>query len=176
MYPEPIPRVTQRRGAGLAWLGYEASNVRLALTDINMALGDFGGSYEYDVCRSTVEKQANEISAPCSFRGLEAGTSGLTVDWYYCMYYQSEMIMAITVKLDRDLEEKLRERLAVANTTLSDYVRNALIEKMERESDNPSPYDLWQKHFSGWASGETDRSERVSEIVGDILRAKHRAR
>lgn len=83
--------------------------------------------------------------------------------------------MTITVKLDDELEARVRAQLH-AGTTLSDFVRTALIEKLERDDSRASPYELWQQYFDGWGSGETDRSERIEELVTEKVRAKHRTR
>ena len=82
--------------------------------------------------------------------------------------------MTITVRLPEKLEADLRARLNTLDVGLSEFVRQAIAEKLERERPvKPSPYELWQKCFEGYASGETDRSERVEEIVRAKLRAKH---
>ena len=84
--------------------------------------------------------------------------------------------MTITVKLDSEFEAKLRARLAEKGTPLSEYVRNAIAEKMAHEDSAPTPYELWETHFSGWGSGEKDRSERIGQAMREKLVAKHRAR
>ena len=82
--------------------------------------------------------------------------------------------MTITVRLPDKLEADLRARLDKLAIGLSEFVRQAIAEKLEREpATKPSAYELWQKYFTGHASGETDRSERVEEIVRAKLRAKH---
>lgn len=86
--------------------------------------------------------------------------------------------MTITIRLPDQLEAQLRARLDAKDVPLSEYVRQAIVEKLEREPDaeTPSIYELWKQHFTGWGSGETDRSERVEEILGAELDAKHRGR
>lgn len=84
--------------------------------------------------------------------------------------------MTITVKLDNELEATLRARLAEQKITLSEYVRGAIVERLAREQKAPTPYELWEAHFSGWGSGETDRSERVGQLMREKLVAKRRAR
>ncbi|MEQ1717038.1 MAG: hypothetical protein ABL907_13810 [Hyphomicrobium sp.] len=61
---------------------------------------------------------------------------------------------------------------------MEEFARQAITGKLEREPkpEQPSAYELWQKHFIGWSSGETDRSEHVDEIVGAEIGAKHRDR
>lgn len=89
--------------------------------------------------------------------------------------------MTITVKLDREPERRLRSQLDTTGLTISEYVRIALVEKMDREAHEPSPYEQWVRLF-----GESeqlpdpqlpdDASERVGVLLRDKLRAKNRAR
>jgi Arc/MetJ-type ribon-helix-helix transcriptional regulator len=82
--------------------------------------------------------------------------------------------VTITVRLPEKLEAELRARLDILDVGLSEFVRQAIAEKLEREPvAKGSPYELWQKYFKGYGSGETDRSERVREIVRAKVRAKH---
>jgi len=86
--------------------------------------------------------------------------------------------MTITVRLPDELEAKLRARLAEGDVALSEYVRLAITEKLDREPARPkkSAYEIWQECFTGGGSGETDRSERIGEIVRAQLDAKRRRR
>jgi Arc/MetJ-type ribon-helix-helix transcriptional regulator len=82
--------------------------------------------------------------------------------------------MTITIRLPERLEADLRARLEALDLELSEFVRQAIAEKLEREPPaKASPYELWQKYFKGYGSGETNRSERVEEIVRAKVRAKH---
>ena len=87
--------------------------------------------------------------------------------------------MTITIRLPDKLEADLRARLTREDVALSEFVRQAIAEKLEREETTPhrpSAYELWQEHFTGWGSGETDRSKRVKKIVGAEIDGKHRRR
>ena len=93
---------------------------------------------------------------------------------YYNMYYTQDHRPH-----DDKLEAKLRARITREDVALSEFVRQAIAEKLVREPtvpQKPSAYELWQKHFTGWGSGETDRSKRVKEIVGAEIDGKHRRR
>lgn len=83
--------------------------------------------------------------------------------------------MTITVKLDSVLEARVRARLD-DKMTLSDFVRRALIEKLDRDDHRPTPYDLWAQHFDGGSCEEADASERAGEIAAERARGKHRTR
>jgi Family of unknown function (DUF6290) len=83
--------------------------------------------------------------------------------------------MTITVRLTKELEAALKARLSNDGIALSEFVRQAIGERLEREGATlPSAYDLWQQHFKGWSSGETDRSERAEEILRAKFDAKRR--
>ena len=86
--------------------------------------------------------------------------------------------MTITIRLPEDLETRFRERLDAELTPLSEFVREAIAEKLEREPapEKPSAQELWKKHFKGYASGETDRSERAEDILGAMFDAERSRR
>ena len=93
--------------------------------------------------------------------------------------------MTITVRLPDELEARLRMRVAAENIELSEFVRQAIAEKLEEKPGQvkPSGYEVWKKHFySGGGdpmadgSGESDRSERDEEILRDHFDAKRRSR
>lgn len=87
--------------------------------------------------------------------------------------------MTITVRLPDELEARLRTRVAAENIGLSEFVRQAIAEKLEEkpEPEKPSAYEVWKKHFKpGEGSGETDRSQRVKEILRAEFDAKRRRR
>ena len=86
--------------------------------------------------------------------------------------------MTITVRLPDELEAKLRNRLDKEQVALSEYVRMAITEKLEREPEpaKPSAYEIWQQCFDGWSSGESDRAERIEDILKEKFDAKRRSR
>jgi Arc/MetJ-type ribon-helix-helix transcriptional regulator len=83
--------------------------------------------------------------------------------------------MTITVRLPTRLEADLRARLDRRRVGLSDYVRDAIAEKLKREpAENPSGYDLGKNLFGKHGSGRHDLSTNRKALVTEILRAKHR--
>ncbi len=88
--------------------------------------------------------------------------------------------MTVTVRLPDELEAKLRARLAQDDVALSEYVRQAIAEKLEREPVGPkkTAYEIWQECFAGESggSGESDRSQRTGDIMRAKLNAKRRRR
>lgn len=83
--------------------------------------------------------------------------------------------MTITVRLPKDLEVELRTRLAGEEIALSDYVCDAIAEKLQREQErNPSPYELGRELFGKYSSGRSDLAENAASILRERLLAKHR--
>ena len=83
--------------------------------------------------------------------------------------------MTITIRLPIKLEADLRARLGVRGPGLSEFVRDAIAEKLERERDEKStPYALGKPLFGRHGSGRNDLSSNRKTILNEILRAKHR--
>ena len=82
--------------------------------------------------------------------------------------------MTITIRLPMKLEADLRARLDRRGIALSDFVRDAITEKMEREPARiPSAYDLGNDLFGKHGSGRDDLSTSRKAILTEMLRAKH---
>lgn len=81
--------------------------------------------------------------------------------------------MTVSLRLDDAMETELRRRLAHDGILLSDFVRQAIREKLAREAESADPYALGEQLFGRHASGEQDRSQRRKQIVRGRLDAKH---
>ena len=82
--------------------------------------------------------------------------------------------MTITIRLPTELEADLRARLERRQVGLSDFVRDAIAEKLEREPDRaPSAYELGKELFGKHGSGRNDLSTNRKAVLSEILRAKH---
>lgn len=94
---------------------------------------------------------------------------------YYTDVIHSEATMTIAIRLPTKLEAKLRARLDRRRVALSDFVRDAIAEKLEREpAENPSAYDLGKDLFGKHGSGRVDLSTNRKTILNEMLRGKHR--
>ncbi|HEY7299687.1 MAG TPA: hypothetical protein VH684_17400 [Xanthobacteraceae bacterium] len=83
--------------------------------------------------------------------------------------------MTITIRLPMQLEADLRARLDRQGIGLSDFVREAIAEKLEREpARTRTAYDLGKDLFGKHGSGRRDLSSNRKALVDEILRAKHR--
>ena len=84
--------------------------------------------------------------------------------------------MTITIRLPMKLEADLRARLDRHGIALSDFVREAITEKLEREPARiPSAYDLGKDLFGKYGSGRDDLSSTRKALLNGMLRAKHPA-
>jgi hypothetical protein len=80
--------------------------------------------------------------------------------------------MTITLRLPQELEAELRARLDAEGVALSDFVRDAIAEKLQREP-GPSAYDLGKDLFGKHGSGRGDLSTKRKAVFDEALRAKH---
>jgi len=83
--------------------------------------------------------------------------------------------MTISIRLDKSVEEALRRRLQLSGIPLSEFVREAIREKLGKEADKPSPYELG-KHLFGLYGSREDLSTNRKQILREILDEKHRRR
>lgn len=83
--------------------------------------------------------------------------------------------MALSLRLDQETQEALRQHLERAGTTQSAFVREAIREKLARSSPEAStPYQLGEPLFGRYASGDTNRSQARKTLIRERLGAKHR--
>jgi plasmid stability protein len=85
--------------------------------------------------------------------------------------------MTVTIRLDADLEELLRQRAAASGATTSDVIRQALIAYLKAPRDVPAPSahalgaDLFGRH-----RGAPELAARRKVLLADAWAAKHQAR
>jgi Ribbon-helix-helix protein, copG family len=82
--------------------------------------------------------------------------------------------MPISVRLDDELEAELRTHLAEAELPLSEFVRQAIAEKLARAGSKPTPYELGKHLFGKYKSGRDDLSVNHEKLLKDRLSARHR--
>ena len=82
--------------------------------------------------------------------------------------------MTISIRLDKKTEDKLRQQLQQVDMSLSDFVRDAVREKMATYSAKTSPYEAGKQLFGQYASGRDDLSVQRKSILKEKIRAKHR--
>lgn len=84
--------------------------------------------------------------------------------------------MARSVRLDDRLIADVERQLARTGKTFSEYTREALAEKIARDAERKTPYELGKHLFGKFSSGRSDLSTRSKEIFNEKMRAKHAKR
>jgi RHH-type transcriptional regulator, rel operon repressor / antitoxin RelB len=84
--------------------------------------------------------------------------------------------MTISIRLGEKLETKLRKHLSSEEESLSDFVRKAVEDRLERVSAKKSPYQLGKDLFGKYSSGRGDLSRRSKEVFREKMRARHAKR
>ena len=83
--------------------------------------------------------------------------------------------MRITIRLPTRLAADLRTHLGARRSRLSDFVRDAIAEKLEREpAGKLSAYDLGKHLFGKYGSGRRDLSSNRKAILNEALAVRHR--
>lgn len=84
--------------------------------------------------------------------------------------------MTITVCLPEKLEAELRARLDAEGIEVSEFVRQAIAEKLEKSGAvpaKPTAFELGKHVFGKRGSGHGDLSENTEAILKERLRADH---
>ena len=82
--------------------------------------------------------------------------------------------MTVTIRLPDELEAALRARLDAHGVRLSEFVREAIAEKLDREAAGQRcAHELGKELFGKHGSGRDDLSTSRKAILGELLRAKH---
>jgi predicted transcriptional regulator len=84
-------------------------------------------------------------------------------------------VPSITIRLDDDVEQRLKRHIATTGQSASSFVRAAVDDKLRSLSSTETPYEAWQRLSSDIAgSGDTDRSTTYKSRVKERLLPKHR--
>lgn len=81
--------------------------------------------------------------------------------------------MARSVRLDEKLTADVERQLSRTGKTFSEYTREALAEKIARDAEKKSAYELGKHLFGKFSSGRSDLSVNYKKILREKLRAKH---
>ena len=86
--------------------------------------------------------------------------------------------MTISVRLPRQVETELRAHLEAEGIGLSEFVRQAIIDKMQnnRTGSKLSAYELGKDVFGKHGSGQSDRSVTRKQGLREAVSAKYRRR
>ena len=80
----------------------------------------------------------------------------------------------ITIRLDDEIDARLKRRLERSGESLSEFVRAADVNQLAAVSTQETPYDAWVRLVQDCVgSGDTDRSTTYKARFKEKLRAKH---
>lgn len=84
--------------------------------------------------------------------------------------------MTHSIRLDDKLKTEVRRQLVRTGKTFSEYTREALAEKVARDTEKQTPYELGKHLFGKFSSGRSDLSTRSREVFREKMQAKHAKR
>ncbi len=84
--------------------------------------------------------------------------------------------MAISLRLDRQLEKRLEQACRLAGISKSEYVRRCLEKELEAADHRPSPYELAKDFIPKEGSGKGDLARNAEKYLREIIREKARRR
>jgi hypothetical protein len=82
--------------------------------------------------------------------------------------------MTLSIRIDEETKARLRRCLAEKGASLSEFVRAAILEKLEREASKPTPYELGKHLFGQDLGGPPDLAKNHKKHYAEKMRAKHR--
>lgn len=81
--------------------------------------------------------------------------------------------MTLTIRLDPKLEAALRRKASGDGESVSEFVRKAIVDRLEKAAPKKTPYELGKHLFGRRGSGKGDLSVRTRQQFKDYVRAKH---
>lgn len=88
------------------------------------------------------------------------------------LYYKMLRTM-LNVRLDKELEEKLRSYSQQNNLSKSSIVKEALALYFKKEESVKTPFELGEDLFGTGSGGDAERSSTYKSRVKEKLREKH---
>ncbi|HYX83289.1 MAG TPA: DUF6290 family protein [Gemmatimonadales bacterium] len=82
--------------------------------------------------------------------------------------------MTISVRLNDEFEAELRKHLAESDLPLSEFVRQAIAEKLSREGGKPTAYELGKDLFGKYRSARDDLSVSHEQLLKDRIGGRDR--
>lgn len=80
----------------------------------------------------------------------------------------------ISVRLDKRLEVRLTRAASAKGLSKSAYLRKILVENLEKESGEESPWELGKDLFGKFGSGRSDLSKNRKALLREKVYAKLR--
>ena len=94
------------------------------------------------------------------------------IELLYDSYVIQGAGMAISVRLSDESETELRGRARRRGQPISEFVREAIEEKLQREEQAGGAYALGVDLFGRYASGDDNRSSDRKKLIGERARKK----
>jgi Arc/MetJ-type ribon-helix-helix transcriptional regulator len=82
--------------------------------------------------------------------------------------------VTISIRLDPETEATLRRQIVSRGLPLSEFVRDAIREKLAQADAPSTPYAIGEALFGRHASGNMDLSARRKELLRDKFSDRHR--
>ena len=82
----------------------------------------------------------------------------------------------ITIRFDEKAKARLRELAEANDLTMSELVRQMVDEGLALRATKETPYEAWERIFTGGTTGHTNLSRDYKKIIGEKVRAKHARR
>lgn len=79
----------------------------------------------------------------------------------------------LTLRLEQDVEERIRLEAERENRTKTELVKEAISEYLNKKVRSQSPFLLGEDLFGRYGSGESDRAETYKDRLKELLVAKH---
>ena len=76
----------------------------------------------------------------------------------------------LTIRFDDETETKLRKEAEAASVTLADFVRQLVIDGLERLPKKLSHIEAYYKHFEDWTAEEPDDQPDLADNTEEALR------
>ena len=81
--------------------------------------------------------------------------------------------MTLTIRLEAKLQASLRRLAESEGTSVSDFVRRIIAERIETEAAKTTPYERGKHLFGRRGSGKGTLSVNTREQFKEYVRAKH---
>jgi hypothetical protein len=76
----------------------------------------------------------------------------------------------LTIRFDDEIEAKLRKEAEAASVTISDLVRQLVVDGLDRRPKKLSHIEAYHKHFEDWSDEEPDDEPDLADNTEEALR------
>jgi hypothetical protein len=80
--------------------------------------------------------------------------------------------MAISLRLEKDLEKRLEDAARLAGVSKSEFVRRCVQSALDDDDSRPSPYELAKDLIPPTGSGRGDLARNAEQYLKEMLREK----